>query len=365
MRRKLLILIGIICLLADLTYEGYRSILYMLVKVAGGKLAQLCTLWGIGDLAVVVGRVVGSLLSSMGIISLTYALGYILTCVLPISILYTSLPMIYMAYLIERFGKGVRGPSRDLIIRSIAERTGKAFGIVEALDQVGAVTGPLILLLLYYVSRSIKTFLTYSAIILIISSITLITCISIIIPEIRKVARGLRGRGLLRPSRRSIIYSIGVLFITACLFPIAGIQYISSISIGTGSGLIMFTICMIVSTVTALATGEISEKRISLILTVILPLTSIMSLLYPSSIYLVGVLYGVALAVIEVLFRGLASNIGDLGVYSIISLAICVGTFISSILFPFIYYARMIMVLTYVSTMYVTGLLIILLSLRK
>ncbi|NPA71014.1 MAG: MFS transporter [Crenarchaeota archaeon] len=365
MRRKLLIPIGIICLLADLIYEGYRSILYILVKVAGGNLTQLCTLWGIGDIAVVAGRIIGATLSSIGIISLTYALGYILTCILPISILYTSLPTLYTAYIIERLGKGLRGPSRDIIIKVIAEKTGRAFGIVEALDQVGAVAGPLILLSLYYISRSIRTFLTYCTIILTIFSIILIINLLSISPRIREVARGLRGRGLLRPSRKSIIYSIGTLLTTSCLFPIAGIQYISSISTGIGSGLKMFTICMIVSTIIALAVGEISEKKSSIILTIILPLTSIISLLYPSAIYVIGILYGISLSVIEVLFRGLASNIGDVGVYSIISLTICIGMFISSILFPIIYYAKIIVALTYIFATYVPGIVIILLGLRE
>ncbi len=365
MEKRLLILIGTICLLADLVYEGYRSILYILVKAAGGNLTQLCTLWGLGDLAVVVGRVVGSTLSTMGIISLTYAIGYVLTIILPMSILYMSLPGIYAAYLIERSGKGLRGPSRDIIVKTLAEKAGRAFGIIEALDQAGAVAGPLILLTLYYISNSIRKFLTYSSIVLTIFSIILVISTISITRKIRKVVKNIRDRRILRPTRRGITYSIGALLVTSCLFPISGIQYISSTSIGLGSGLEMFTICTVTSVLVALALGEISERKSSIILTVILPVTSMISLLYTSLTYLIGVLYGFSLSIVEVLFRGLASKVEDLGVYGIISLAICVGMFISSILFPLIYYSGINVALIYVLTTYVVGLLITLSSLRK
>jgi len=64
-----------------------------------------------------------------------------------------SIPMIAFAptwhevvalYIIERLGKGLRTPTRDVIVAEVSEAigVGKGFGIHELLDQVGAFLGP-------------------------------------------------------------------------------------------------------------------------------------------------------------------------------------------------------------------------------
>jgi MFS family permease len=55
------------------------------------------------------------------------------------------LEMAILLVLLERFGKAIRSPSRDTVLSMISKDVGagKAFGLHELLDQIGAVIGPL------------------------------------------------------------------------------------------------------------------------------------------------------------------------------------------------------------------------------
>jgi len=48
--------------------------------------------------------------------------------------------------LLERVGKALRSPSRDTVVSIVSKNvgSGKAFGIHEAVDQTGAIIGPLL-----------------------------------------------------------------------------------------------------------------------------------------------------------------------------------------------------------------------------
>jgi hypothetical protein len=55
--------------------------------------------------------------------------------------------------LMERIGKALRSPAKDTILSGIAENqvgVGFAFGLQEALDQIGAFAGPLIFTMVFY-----------------------------------------------------------------------------------------------------------------------------------------------------------------------------------------------------------------------
>ncbi|MFN4046705.1 MAG: MFS transporter, partial [Acidilobaceae archaeon] len=152
------ILLSLVSLLADTVYEGGRS-------VSGAFLAFLNSpdyapaIVGAGDL-------VGSLLRLVtGLVATAYAsstilwgftiAGYALTALsIPALALAGSWELAVMLYVLERVGKGLRAPSRDVILSEVTEKygVGKAFGFHELLDQVGAFAGPLLVASLIAVS---------------------------------------------------------------------------------------------------------------------------------------------------------------------------------------------------------------------
>lgn len=67
----------------------------------------------------------------------------------PLLALASSWPLLLAVRLVDRTGKGIRGPARDAMIAAAtpAADRGRAFGFHRALDTVGAILGPLIALL--------------------------------------------------------------------------------------------------------------------------------------------------------------------------------------------------------------------------
>ena len=149
-RRVLLVflLLGLVSLFADVVYEGGRS-------VSGAYLAELkapvvaTALVGVGEFLGLVFRLfsgyIATTLQSPTVLWGSTLLGYLITSL--------SIPMIAFAptwhevvvlYIIERLGKGLRTPTRDVIVAEVSEGigVGKGFGIHELLDQVGAFLGP-------------------------------------------------------------------------------------------------------------------------------------------------------------------------------------------------------------------------------
>jgi MFS family permease len=82
-----------------------------------------------------------------------YGLGVISKPLFPLA---TSMPLVLVARLSDRIGKGLRGAPRDAIIADVTPKKilGAAYGLRQSLDSAGAFIGPLIatLLLLYVTS---------------------------------------------------------------------------------------------------------------------------------------------------------------------------------------------------------------------
>ncbi|ALL00407.1 hypothetical protein Pyrde_0357 [Pyrodictium delaneyi] len=137
----IVLLFGVVSLLGDMSYEGFRSVLP--VFIPGGL--ELSSVAGLGEviawsLRPVTGLVADRLGAYWGFTILGYSM-------IPLGILVASLggPMLVLGYSIERLGKALRSPSRDALLAGVAgKRRGLVFGIHETMDQVGAIVGPLI-----------------------------------------------------------------------------------------------------------------------------------------------------------------------------------------------------------------------------
>ncbi|MEM1646602.1 MAG: MFS transporter, partial [Ignisphaera sp.] len=85
----------------------------------------------------------GSSVAFWGFIALGYAMNVM---VLPLLGLTSFWWIVTALYLLERVGKGLRAPLRDVILAEVTEDIGKGkgFGLHEVMDQVGALAGPLL-----------------------------------------------------------------------------------------------------------------------------------------------------------------------------------------------------------------------------
>jgi MFS family permease len=142
---RFIVLIGVVSLFSDMTYESARSI-------NGPFLATL------GASATLVGVVAGSGVyadRSQRYWTVTIW-GYVLNLLaVPLLALAGSWQIASVLIVLERMGRAIRSPARDAMLSHAASRTGLGwgFGLHEALDQIGAVTGPLVLAVVLSVGR--------------------------------------------------------------------------------------------------------------------------------------------------------------------------------------------------------------------
>src|SRR3954454_11279971 len=140
---------GLVSALGDFVYEGARSIIGPFLAHLGASAAVVGIVTGAGEACALVLRLVtGRLADRSGRPWPQTILGYGLTmlCV-PLLALSGGLVSASVLYNGERVGKAVRSPSRDTMLAyaSAGMGRGKAFGLHEALDQSGAMVGPLVI----------------------------------------------------------------------------------------------------------------------------------------------------------------------------------------------------------------------------
>jgi MFS family permease len=146
------ILLGIISLLNDSSSEMIYPLLpVFLTTVLGAPPVVIGLIEGAADgLASILKLIAGTLSDRMPRRKPLIVGGYGLAAASRALIgLATGWPMVLAARLIDRTGKGVRSAPRDALISDVtpAEHRGKAFGFHRALDNTGAVAGPLLALL--------------------------------------------------------------------------------------------------------------------------------------------------------------------------------------------------------------------------
>jgi MFS family permease len=144
---KFVIWFGVASMLADVTYEGARSMTGAYLATLGASGALVGAVTGAGEAIGLSGRLVSGPLADKTRAYWGLALGgYVLTAVtVPLMGLTSILWIVCGLVLAERMGKALRRPAKDVMLShaTAAVGRGKGFAVHQAMDQVGAVVGPL------------------------------------------------------------------------------------------------------------------------------------------------------------------------------------------------------------------------------
>jgi MFS family permease len=144
---------GFVSLAADMVYEGARSVYGPLLAALGASAVVVGLVTGAGEAVALVARLAfGPLADRTGRYWTLTILGYGLTVVcVPLLALAPRLGAAGLAFaatliLLERLGKAIRSPSKSALLAHVASAVGRGrgFGVHKALDQVGALAGPLL-----------------------------------------------------------------------------------------------------------------------------------------------------------------------------------------------------------------------------
>jgi MFS family permease len=144
---RFVVLLGVVSLFADFAYEGARSVTGPFLAVLGASGAVVGVVAGLGELLGYGLRFISGPLSerTRKFWPITI-LGYcVQMAAVPLLALAGSWPMAALLILAERTGKAIRNPPRDVMLSHASEQIGLGwgFGLHEAMDQIGALLGPL------------------------------------------------------------------------------------------------------------------------------------------------------------------------------------------------------------------------------
>ncbi|HEV2903586.1 MAG TPA: MFS transporter, partial [Pyrinomonadaceae bacterium] len=144
---RFIVAMGIVSLFADMTYEGAHSIIGPYLKDLGASATQVGLIAGFGELIAATLRLVSGKLAdkTRAYWTLTF-LGYALNLtVVPGLAFAQNWQGAALFVVAERTGKGLRGPSKDVLLSGATKVVGHGwgFGLHAAMDQTGAVLGPL------------------------------------------------------------------------------------------------------------------------------------------------------------------------------------------------------------------------------
>ena len=145
---KFVVLIGIVSLFSDMTYEGARSVTGQFLAVLGASGTVVGIVAGLGEFVGYSLRLASGYWADKSqrywtIVFLGYAMNLL---AVPLLALAGHWEMAAILMVVERMGKAIRTPARDVMLACASDQIGRGwgFGLHEALDQIGAILGPLV-----------------------------------------------------------------------------------------------------------------------------------------------------------------------------------------------------------------------------
>jgi len=155
------LMMGVVSMLGDICYESGRGIAPDYLRFLGASAFMVGAVSGAGEFIGYAARLLsGPLADRSRAYWLFIFLGYGLILAVPLMGFTSSVEVVMLLLLLERLGKALRSPSRDTVVSIVSKGVGagKAFGLHEAIDQIGAVIGPAALgAVMFYTANNYST----------------------------------------------------------------------------------------------------------------------------------------------------------------------------------------------------------------
>lgn len=139
---------GLVSLLGDVIYEGSRSVVPTYFQLLGASAMTVGFILSFGEFVGFSLRLLSGYASEATGAYWSFVIaGYGMLISIPMLSLSGSWQVAVALVLLERLAKALRAPARDVLIASVSKGlgSGKAFGLHELFDQIGAVAGPAIM----------------------------------------------------------------------------------------------------------------------------------------------------------------------------------------------------------------------------
>ena len=341
-----ILLFGLVSLAGDMTYEAGRGIIPSYLEFLGFTALYVGTILGVAEFLGYVVRVIAGPLTDTTKAYWTFILmGYGSLIVIPLLGLVKSWQVAVLLIFIERIGKGIRSPARDSVLSMLTQKvgTGKAFGIHEFFDQLGAVSGPLIVTFtLYYTNDYSVAFL-----VLIIPYIVLFALINYLYQKTKQAtATTIKQQSSQAEENLTLsfwVYNASILFNTVGLFPVSLILYVSTGLFPVWQVPLIYVLVQAVDAITALLAGFLFDKYGFLILSVVFAFSIFPGILIFSyskiAILAAAITFGLVLGAQESIYRARIADFTPLKkrgtAYGIFHTFYAIGLLLSGMIFGF------------------------------
>lgn len=146
---RFIVCLGVVSLFADMTYEGARSSIGPFLKDLGASATQVGLIAGFGEMLAASLRFFSGRFADRTHAYWTITIcGYAMNLIaVPLLAYAGNWQMAALLVIVERTGKALRGPARDVLLSEATSVVGHGwgFGLHAALDQTGAMLGPLLM----------------------------------------------------------------------------------------------------------------------------------------------------------------------------------------------------------------------------
>jgi len=319
---QFIILFGVVSLFGDMTYEGARSITGPYLALLGASAAVVGLVAGFGEFMGYALRLAsGYLADRTERYWLITIIGYALLLSIPLLAFVGYWELAALLVILERMGKAIRTPSRDTMLSHATKQLGRGwgFGIHEALDQVGAIIGPLTLAAVFLLKGGYPeafTILWVPAFLTLV--ILMVARFAFPSPEKFEASERTTGRSIKGKGRLSKVFWFYVLFTFLSVMGFAHFQLISY-HLKVQSVLpdveipIFYAIAMGVDALVALGIGKTYDK-IGLISLATVPLLSLpipfLAFSHSYALAIIGViLWGAVMGIQETIMRAAVADL--------------------------------------------------------
>ena len=363
---RFILLMGLVSLLGDIVYEGARSVLGPYFATLGVSALTLGLIVGLSEfMGYGLRLVTGYLVDRSGRYWLATFLGYSMIIAVPLLAFTRDWRVAALLIVLERLGKGIRSPARDTILSFATKNVGRGFGfgIHEALDQVGAFLGPMIMFTVLYLGMSYRSGFT----ILFIPALLLMIFLGYAWIQIPN-PRILEGNG----TKTEKIFWPYVLFVFLSVAGFVNFQLLSynmKVEGLVSDDLIpiLYALAMGVDAAFALLIGKLYDKIGFGVLTLIPLFTLLLPLGF--SIPLAVLFYGSVMAMHETVMRSAIADITEVKkrgtAYGILNLSYGLGSLLGSSIVGFLYEISMGYVWMYVAVTEFLAILALLPIIRR
>lgn len=377
-------LIGLVSMMGDIVYEGGRGAIPSYLQLLGASAFIVGLVSGLGDFIGYALRLVSGYLSDKSRAYWQFMfIGYGLIIAVPMLSITSFWPVAALLVVMERLGKAVRAPARDTIVSIVSKGVGvgKAFGLHELMDQIGAVMGPLIVSAILYFTSNNYT-ITFAA--LFIPYTILLITLSYVYFKVRSkvlenISHGISG-GSKSFSKDFYIYSLAVFANVLGLIPASIILYKASIILSPSKMdwlvPILFMLIQLVDAPTALVAGIVFDRIGTIVLTIPFFLSifaSLFTFYAPDLTFLIVscTFYGIVLGMQESVYRAAVSYYvpreGRGTAYGIFNTVYGIGFLFSGTLFGLFLDLKteLLYIIFYTTIMQILALVFLLKSVRK